>query len=120
MLGPNALRIPQSEFGPGSRYLDIGLFPVGSIYCYLGRLERAASDTGSLRSAGSDNEQRCQTFCFRREHWNVAAGHYRLRSILDLALGANRAVARNAINCLPGRIGSLFSRILYLQCFACR
>jgi predicted PurR-regulated permease PerM len=41
-------------------------------------------------------------------------------SALDLALGADRTVAGNAINCLSRSTRPIFSRILYLQCFACR
>jgi predicted PurR-regulated permease PerM len=46
--------------------LDIGLFPVGSIYCDLFELERADIDSGPLRISGSVHEQRCGTFCLRR------------------------------------------------------
>jgi hypothetical protein len=122
----NSKRLPLGCFDPRlavfalRRSLDIGLLPASSIDCHLGRLERAAPDSGSLRSSGSDNEQRCRTFCFGWKHWNVATRHYRLRFVLDLALGANRAVAGNPIDCLPSSIGSLFPRILYLQCFTCR
>ena len=57
--------------------------------------KRADTDSGPLRVSGSVNEQCCGTFCFRRKHRNVTAGHYRFRSVLDLALGADRSVARD-------------------------
>jgi hypothetical protein len=104
----------------GIASLDIGLFPVGAIYCDLDELERAHTDPGPLWIPGSVHEQRCGTFCLGRQHRNVTAGRYRLRPILDLALGSDRFVARDAADRLPGSVGSLFSRVPYLQCFASR